>query len=192
MWRFLPIDFRARSHYGPMEGSTLDDWPLSYDELEPFYDKAEYTLGVAGEDGDPFAGKRSRPFSASTRRSATGRSAGEEGSSETGLSSPSPSRSALRLRSSRTAILVCGHPCCNGFICEIGAKSTMVTALLPSTLATGNCQLITEAVVKEVTTDGRGRPDGVSYFDKSGKLTNQPSPARDSCLPRLQKLPACF
>jgi choline dehydrogenase-like flavoprotein len=174
MWRFLPIDFRARSTYGTMEGLTLDDWPLSYDELEPFYDKAEYTLGVAGEDGDPFAGKRSRPFPLPPVDLQPGDLLVKKAAQRLGYH-PFTVPLGIATQKFKDRNPCVRHPCCNGFICEIGAKSTMVTALLPSTLATGNCRLITEAVVKEVTTDGRGRPDGVSYFDKSGKLTNQPT-----------------
>ena len=55
-WRFMPQDFRMRSEYGLMEGSTLDDWPISYDDLDPFYEKAEWEIGVAGDDSqNPYA-----------------------------------------------------------------------------------------------------------------------------------------
>ncbi|MGA2501981.1 MAG: NAD(P)-binding protein, partial [Tepidisphaeraceae bacterium] len=62
-WRFMPQDFRLKSTYGEVKDSTLDDWPISYDELEPFYEKAEYEIGVAGDYSDnPFAGPRKKPF----------------------------------------------------------------------------------------------------------------------------------
>jgi choline dehydrogenase-like flavoprotein len=48
-WRFMPADFRMASTYGVPEGSSLADWPLTYDELEPFYERAEWELGVAGD-----------------------------------------------------------------------------------------------------------------------------------------------
>ena len=58
-WRFHEDDFRARSHtierYGAAAipaDSSLADWPMSYDDLEPFYDKAEYDLGVSGKAGN--------------------------------------------------------------------------------------------------------------------------------------------
>jgi len=41
-WRYLPQDFRMRTTYGAPAGSSLEDWPISYDDLEPFYEKAEY------------------------------------------------------------------------------------------------------------------------------------------------------
>ena len=60
-WRYLPQDFRMRSTYGVPAGSSLEDWPISYDDLEPFYVKAEYEIGVSGNDSaTPFRGPRSR------------------------------------------------------------------------------------------------------------------------------------
>ena len=60
-WRYMPQDFRMRSTYGAPEGSSLEDWPISYDDLEPFYDKAEYEIGVSGDySGTPFHGPRRR------------------------------------------------------------------------------------------------------------------------------------
>ncbi|MES2604184.1 MAG: GMC family oxidoreductase, partial [Pseudomonadota bacterium] len=58
-WRLNPWDFRVRSstlqRYGESylpEGSTVEDWPLSYEELEPFYDHVEYEVGVSGKAGN--------------------------------------------------------------------------------------------------------------------------------------------
>jgi glucose dehydrogenase len=55
--RFSPEDFRVRSLYG-----IGDDWPLSYEELEPYYQEAEERIGVAGEPGPPELDPRSRPY----------------------------------------------------------------------------------------------------------------------------------
>jgi choline dehydrogenase-like flavoprotein len=57
-----PIDFRMATTYGVPDGSTLADWPISYEELEPYYDRAEWALGVAGEPGHAHAGYRSRGY----------------------------------------------------------------------------------------------------------------------------------
>ena len=55
-WRFMEQDFQMRTTYGALEGSTLDDWPIRYADLEPFYEKAEYQIGVSGDmAGNPFA-----------------------------------------------------------------------------------------------------------------------------------------
>src|SRR5581483_6611773 len=67
--RFPPYTFRSLSTtfelYGRSavpEGSTLADWPLSYDDLEPFYDATEYAIGVAGAADNAFEGPRARGF----------------------------------------------------------------------------------------------------------------------------------
>jgi len=52
-----------RSTYGALEGSTLDDWPISYDDLEPWYEKAEYEIGVSGDvEPNVFKGPRRKPL----------------------------------------------------------------------------------------------------------------------------------
>jgi choline dehydrogenase-like flavoprotein len=48
-WRYQEKDFRMATTYGVPEGSTLSDWPISYAELEPYYEKAEYEIGVSGD-----------------------------------------------------------------------------------------------------------------------------------------------
>ena len=61
-WRFMPEDFAMASTYGVPDGSALADWPIGYDEMEPFYTQAEYEIGVCGS-AEPHAGstRRSRP-----------------------------------------------------------------------------------------------------------------------------------
>ena len=48
-WRYMERDFRMRSTYGAPAGSTLEDWPISYQDLEPYYTKAEWEIGVSGK-----------------------------------------------------------------------------------------------------------------------------------------------
>ena len=51
-WRYMEKDFRMRSTYGAVAGSTLEDWPISYADLEPYYEKAEWEIGVSGDDSE--------------------------------------------------------------------------------------------------------------------------------------------
>ncbi len=61
--RFREIDFHLRSELGPIDGATVDDWPIDYDDLEPYYAAVERSIGVAGDaDGNPFAAWRSAPY----------------------------------------------------------------------------------------------------------------------------------
>src|SRR4030095_12475360 len=62
-WRFHEIDFIERSRLGPIKGSGFADWPITYAELEPYYTKAEWELGVSGLAGaSPFDPPRSKPY----------------------------------------------------------------------------------------------------------------------------------
>jgi choline dehydrogenase-like flavoprotein len=59
--RFMPGDFKMRSFYGDVEGSSLEDWPITYEDLEPYYEKAEWEIGVSGDDRqNPFAPPRKK------------------------------------------------------------------------------------------------------------------------------------
>src|SRR5262245_3674507 len=60
-WRFREIDFIERSKLGTIAGTGFDDWPITYQELEPYYTKAEQDLGVSGAPG-PADPPRSKPF----------------------------------------------------------------------------------------------------------------------------------
>jgi choline dehydrogenase-like flavoprotein len=62
---------------------------------------------------------------------------------------------------------------CVGFACEVEAKGGTQNTVIPKAIATGNCRLETEAMVKEVLLDARGRASGVAYFDSGGKLQEQ-------------------
>ena len=81
-WRFLEDDFRVRSstieRYGNgalPPGSSITDWPMSYAELEPFYDDVEWSIGVSGKGGsNPFEAPRSRGYPMPPLRSSASRS----------------------------------------------------------------------------------------------------------------------
>ena len=67
--RFRAVDFKAHSELGPIEGADIVDWPVSYDEMEPYYAEAEKLIGVAGDaDGEPFRGMAQRAVSDAARR----------------------------------------------------------------------------------------------------------------------------
>jgi choline dehydrogenase-like flavoprotein len=174
-WRFMPQDFRMRSTYGAIEGSTLEDWPLTYDDLEPFYEQAEYEIGVSGDVGaNPFKGPRKKPLPMPPMSHAREHEILKPAALRLGLhpfdlpllinSVPRQGRSAcLRIR------------WCVGFGCESGAKSGTHNTVIPRALATGNCVLRTNCMAKEVLVDDRGRARGVAYFDENDRLQEQPA-----------------
>jgi choline dehydrogenase-like flavoprotein len=172
-WRYMPQDFRMRSTYGAPEGSSLEDWPISYDELEPFYEKAEYEIGISGDySGTPFKGPRKRDLPMPPLPP----------NREFGILEPAAKRLGLHpfhLPMARNSVPYNGRgPCmrcrwCCGFACEVDAKNGSQNTVIPVALNTGNCELRTGCMAKEVLTDDRGHATGVSYFDERGHLQQQ-------------------
>ena len=172
-WRFMPQDFKLRSLYGCPEGSTLEDWPITYDDLAPCYEKAEWEVGVAGDDSqNPFAGPRqkARPMPAFPYNK-EGRIL-EAAAKRLGWH-PFPTPML------RNSIPYGGRPkCihmrnCVGFVCPVNAKCGTQNTVIPVALASGNCELRTESIVSEVLIDDHGRALGVKYFDAAGRLNVQ-------------------
>ncbi len=172
-WRYMPQDFRMKSIYGAPAGSSLEDWPISYDDLEPFYDKAEYEIGVSGDySGTPFRGPRRRDLPMPPLPQ----------NREFEILEPAAKRLGLHpfhIPMARNSVPYNGRgPCmrcrwCVGFACEVDAKNGSQNTVIPTALATGNCELRTECMVKEILVDDRGRARGVSYFDERGHLQEQ-------------------
>jgi choline dehydrogenase-like flavoprotein len=163
-WRFMPADFRMASTYGVPEGSSLADWPISYDELEPFYDLAEWELGAAG-DGNLLLDKIPRrrgyplpPIAASPQTVALASGANHLGWS----TNPVPLLINTEPYGGREACIACKY--CVGFACPTDAKTGTQNTMIPRALHTGNCTLITGAVVTQVVTNDRGDVSGVSYI----------------------------
>ncbi len=174
-WRFMQKDFRMRSTYGALEGSTLEDWPIGYEDLEPFYEKAEWEIGVSGDDrNNIFKAPRRRPLPMPPLPPCR----------EYQILKPAAERLGLHpfdlpmLRNSvpyngRGGCMRCRW--CVGFACEVNAKCGTHNTVIPKALATGNCELRTECMVKEILTDARGRATGVAYFDDHDRLREQPA-----------------
>ena len=174
-WRFHEKDFRMRSTYGAVEGSTLDDWPISYQDLEPYYEKAEWELGVSGDvSGDPFKAPRRKDLPMPPLPP----------NREYQILHPAAKKLGLHpfdipmLRNSvpyngRRACMRCRW--CVGFACEVSARTGTHNTVIPVALATGNCELRTQCMTKEVLLDDRGRATGVAYFDASDRLQEQPA-----------------
>ncbi|GMK37728.1 hypothetical protein PCCS19_07820 [Paenibacillus sp. CCS19] len=160
-WRFHPDDFRMASRYGVPDGSSLSDWPIRYEDLEPYYDRAEWEVGVSG-DGNAHSGrgKRKRPFpmpalplTLDAQRLAQ---AAEKLGWETG---PVPLLINSVERDGRPACGRCGE--CVGFACPTNSKNGGHNTMLVRAMATGNCDLICDTMVERIDTEGGKHATGV-------------------------------
>lgn len=168
-WRFQPETFRLRSRLGDVPGANLVDWPISYDDLEPYYEKVEYELGVSGDE-NPFGAPRRKPLPLPPVPDNTEAAVLYPAARRLGWK---PFHTPLAILSQpyrgRPACVRCSF--CVGFGCEVGAKSSTLVTVIPEALKTGNCRLIPNAFVREITVDAHGKPDGVVYqAGEAGRL----------------------
>ena len=170
-WRFHPDDFRMASKYGVPNGSSLADWPITYETLEPFYERAEWELGVAGNGNSiqhQIPRKRNyplRPVDPSPQTVAL-----KNGARQLGwVTTPVPLLINTEPYGGRAACIECKY--CVGFACPTDAKSGTQNTVIPRALATGNCELRTSTIAEAVETDERGNVTGVSYLDHGARQT---------------------
>src|SRR6266513_1720886 len=184
-WRLHEDDFRARSQtierYGVSavpEDSSLIDWPLSYADLEPYYDRAEYELGVSGkagnlqgrkvDGGNVFEAPRRRDYPLPPLRLDQGAILFEAATRKLGYQPFSTPRAILsEPYHGRPACTYCGY--CQAFGCHVGAKSSILVTKLPEADATGNFKLVTGAMCYRVNSDNSGRVTGVAYWGPDGE-----------------------
>jgi choline dehydrogenase-like flavoprotein len=165
-WRFHPVDFRERSLVGPISGTGFADWPLTYDELEPYYTKVDWEIGVSGEPG-PFDPRRSRPYPVPPLPVKSSGVLLERGARALGLhAQPAPMAILSEAYDGRLPCQHCGY--CMAYGCEFGAKSSTLVTMIPKAVATGRCEVRPESTVVRVETDASGRATGVVYLDAGG------------------------
>jgi hypothetical protein len=159
---FQEHEFKALSTYGQLDaGTTLIDWPLTLEELNPYYRQAEDKMGVSGTHGIP--------ESAETNNFKVLKAGGRK----IGYKEITASRTAINpvARNGRPPGCQQISFCNSG--CAIGAKwSTMYTEI-PAAEATGHFELRANSMVVQITHDAKGRATGVVYKDKDGALHEQ-------------------
>ncbi len=157
--RIQPHEFKARTTYGEISGASLLDWPLDYEELAPYYAKAEDKLGVTRTHDIPglpgnnnfkvfYNGAKKVGYKASTGRMAIN----------------------SRPRADRASCLQLGF-CFQG--CKSGAKWSALYTEVPAAERTGNLELRTQVHVARIEHDAAGKAVGVVYFDAEGKQQRQ-------------------
>ncbi len=174
--RLLPHAFRTRSatieRYGPgaiPPGSTLADWPLTYEELEPDYAAVEAAIGVAGAAGaNVFEGERSGPFPMPPLRPTGWSELAADAARRLGWHPfPAPASINSQPYDGRPACTYCGF--CMHNVCHTDAKGATHLNVIPRAEATGRLRIETGARALEILVDGDGRTTGVRYLDAEGR-----------------------
>jgi gluconate 2-dehydrogenase alpha chain len=196
-WRFLPSDFKLRSHneerYGKKfipDDMTIQDWGVTYDDLESYYDKFEYLCGVSGQagniggalqpGGNPFEGPRARGYPLPPLKRSAGTVLFDKAAQEIGLkpfpcaaaNTSQPYLNPLGVQMGRCTY--CGY--CEWFGCGNYSKASPQSTILPVLLKKKNFSYRTGCDVTRVLLDGSGkRATGVSYVDAKGQVFEQPA-----------------
>jgi choline dehydrogenase-like flavoprotein len=164
-WRFHETDFHERSVFGNIPGTAFADWPISYSDLEPYYTKAEYDIGVSGQAGaNPFEAPRSKPYPLPPLPVKSSGVLFEKATKKLGLHPfPAPMAILSQPYRGRSACVHCGF--CESFGCEMRAKSSTLVSVIPVAESTGRCEIRPNSYVRKIATDGQGRATGAIYFD---------------------------
>lgn len=196
-WRFLPTDFKIRSHTEARYGKkfipsdmTIQDWGVTYEELEPYYDRFEYLCGISGNagniqgllqpDGNPFEGARARGYPLPPLERSFGTVKFDQAAKEAGFkpfpcpaaNTSQPYKNPLGVQMGKCTF--CGY--CEWFACGNYAKSSPQTTILPVLLAKPNFSYRTQCDVTRVNLDSSGkRATGVTYVDAQGEQVEQPA-----------------
>jgi choline dehydrogenase-like flavoprotein len=194
-WRFHEIDFIERSKIGTVPGTGFADWPITYADLEPYYTKVEWEIGVSGLAGaSPFDPPRSKPYPMPPLPVKSSGVLFEQASRKLGWHPfPAPMAILSQPRPGRSACINCGF--CLAFGCEVGAKSSSLATAIRMAEATGRCEIRPNAYVHRIETDTTGRAIGAVYFDEKRNAQLQKAKAVVVCAngaetPRLLLLSA--
>lgn len=168
--RLKPVDFRLRSEYGEIPGANHVDWPISYEELEPYYTKVEEVVGVSGKvKQHSFLEPRSTPdFPFPPLQENIFASWLDKGAQELGFEIfPSPRGIISQPKDNRKACFYSNY--CGSYGCNSDAKGSSRAALINQALETGNCTIIPNAKVYHLETDGNGTIVRAHYYDHLGE-----------------------
>ena len=163
--RLQEPDFRVRS-----EDGVAENWPIEYAELEPYYTRVEYELGVSGPDGDlanPFDPPRSKPYPTPPHDFNMASRIVKRGADKLGFHLV---REPLAIPTKDWN----GRPACIGagtcrLGCKISAKSSIDVTYIPKAEATGKVDIRSECMAREITIGQEGKARSVIYFDCDGR-----------------------
>ena len=174
-YRLKPMDFRLKTELGDVKNANIADWPITYKEFAPYYDKAEAELGVSGNAVphkflEPRKGNYPLPPLAEHPVSLEI----DKACKTLGWQSIPTARGIISTNyRGRNACSYCAL--CGSYGCEHGAKSSTQASLIPAAVATGNVEIRPKCMAREVTVDAKGLAKSVIYIDENGVEQEQPA-----------------
>jgi len=170
--RMHPDDFRLLSKFGEIEGGNIVDWPITYEDMEPYYTLAEDLIGISGKaQAHPYEPPRSSrdfPFPPTSENRVV--KLFDKSCQKLGITPLITPRAVIsRDRGDRKACYYSNF--CGSYGCSSGAKSSAREALIIPALATGNLTLLTNRHVTRVLSD----KDRVTSVEIVDTITNKKS-----------------
>jgi choline dehydrogenase-like flavoprotein len=167
--RLKPIDFRLKSEFGEIKGANVADWPISYDELEPYYAMVEREVGVSGRVvKHPHQEPRSTDFPYPPIAEVPISSWIDKAAEKIGYHAvPVPRAVLSQPAMGRRSCEYSGY--CSSYGCSSGAKGSGRAALLNHAVSSGNCTIKPNAKVYKIATNTAGEITGVHYYDAQGR-----------------------
>ena len=169
-YRLKPEDFRLLSEFGPIKGANIADWPISYDELEPYYTKTETEVGISGRVvKHPFQEPRSTPdFPFPPTAEHIMAKQIDRACEQLNIHSmPTPRAILSKPQGDRRSCEYSGY--CGSYGCASGAKGSSRAALLNRAVDTGKCKIIPHAKVYHLSVNKQGKISSADYYDADNK-----------------------
>lgn len=169
-YRLKPKDFRLLSEFGPIDGANLTDWPISYDDLEPYYTMVEHIVGVSGQvQAHTFAEPRSTPdfpFAPTQEHVVAGMI--DKACTDLHFQALRTPRAILSkaISEQRRGCEYSGF--CGSYGCSSGAKGSSREALLNDAVKTGKCKILAHSKVNRLISDQTGKVTAAEYVDEHG------------------------
>src|SRR5271170_378651 len=171
--RFTPEDFRLRTVAGEVKGASLADWPISYDELEPYYSKVEWAFGVSGRAGaNKFEGPRSKGYPCPPLPVSRYAEKFNKGCDVLGWNAfPTPQAALSRAYNGRKPTVISAFAQQHGD--PTGTRSSALNVFVPDAVKTGRYDLRANSYVRELTLGGDGAVKSAVYQDADNDLLEQ-------------------
>ena len=164
--RMKPQDFRLLSEYGAIEGANIEDWPISYEDLEPYFTKVEKVVGISGtivkhstQEPRSTADFPYPPLAENIVSTWIDKASDKIGYKM----APVPRAILSRPKDQRNSCVYSNY--CGSYGCSSDAKGSSRASLLNDALATGNCKILANSKVYHLETDGNSKIIKAHYYD---------------------------
>lgn len=169
-YRIKPKDFRLLSEFGPIKGANIVDWPISYEDMEPYFTKAETEIGISGKitahkHQEPRSTK-DFPYPPTNEHPIVNKI--DKACDELNITSlPTPRAVLSQPVKKRNSCEYSGY--CGSYGCSSGAKGSARAALLDDAVATGYCEIRPNSKVYKLKSNNKGQVVEALYYDINDK-----------------------